>query len=267
MPSQPDTPSKNNDSAVNKNSKNEGKDKLGKSVLAKGAAGKTKRLSLNRSLILNTALNLANQQGLDQLSTRKLAQQLGASPMAIYRHVANKADLLDGMLECVVLQAKLAAPERTEDWQDWTINTLCRMRQVLINNPGVIPLLGSTSVFGTSALNAMELVLSVLRQAGFDSHNAAQCFMSMINQMVGHVAKELNAKQTLNNTPATSDEQWQLKLGQAITCLPSQQFPNVVAMARELASNFSEQGYREAIEKILQSYAPESGLKPQYIKT
>jgi hypothetical protein len=130
------------------------------------------------------------------------------------------------------------------------------MRQVLVNNPGVIPLVGSTSVFGAGALNAMELVLNVLRQAGFTPHNAAQCFMSMINQMVGHVAKELNAKQTLNNTQAVSDEQWQQKLGQAIAGLPSEQLPNVVAMAQELASNFSEQGYQEAIEKILQSYAP-----------
>jgi AcrR family transcriptional regulator len=251
MPNQPYPSSTNDDSALNTSSTEELKNAPGKS-----ASGKTKRPSLNRSLILNTALQLANQEGLEQLSTRKLAQQLGASPMAIYRHVANKADLLDGMLECVVLQAKLEAPEKTEDWQEWTINTLCRMRQVLVNNPGVIPLLGSTSVFGASALNAMELVLNVLRQAGFTAHNAAQCFMSMINQMVGHVAKELNAKQTLNNTQAVSDEQWQQKLGQAIAGLPSEQLPNVVAMAQELASNFSEQGYQEAIEKILQSYAP-----------
>ena len=77
---------------------------------------KTRRKPLSRERILETALALADEQGIDALSMRKLGQQLGYEAMSLYNHVANKDDLLDGMVDLVL--AEMEAPARREGSPD-----------------------------------------------------------------------------------------------------------------------------------------------------
>ena len=74
-----------------------------------------RRASLSKERVLQAAVALADQGGLGSLSMRKLAEELGVVPMAIYKHVANKDELLDGMIDVVV--AEIDPPDRETDWK------------------------------------------------------------------------------------------------------------------------------------------------------
>src|ERR1700760_3849016 len=73
------------------------------------------RARLTRPLVLETAVALADQDGLDGFSMRRLAQELGVVPMALYKHVANRDELLDGMVDVVF--AEIESPSIDEDWR------------------------------------------------------------------------------------------------------------------------------------------------------
>src|SRR3982750_4794142 len=75
----------------------------------------TRRIPLNRERVLRAAVELADEVGIDALSMRRLAQDLGVVPMALYKHVANKEELLDGMVDTIV--GEIDPPIRDADWK------------------------------------------------------------------------------------------------------------------------------------------------------
>ena len=74
-----------------------------------------RRVPLSRELVLQTAIRLADQGGLESLSMRKLGQELGVEAMALYYHVANKDEVLDGIVDLV--WAEIDPPHAGEDWR------------------------------------------------------------------------------------------------------------------------------------------------------
>src|SRR3954471_21534249 len=78
------------------------------------AAAPQPRLPLNRDRILQRALALADESGIESLTMRKLGQELGFEAMSLYNHVANKDDLVDGMLDLVLAETEL--PQETGEW-------------------------------------------------------------------------------------------------------------------------------------------------------
>src|SRR6476619_6523608 len=75
-----------------------------------------RRAPFNRDRVLRTAVALADDAGIDALNMRNLAQELGVVPMALYKHVANKEELLDGMVEVIV--SEIDPPVRNAGWKD-----------------------------------------------------------------------------------------------------------------------------------------------------
>ena len=83
-------------------------------MTARAEASTTRREPLNRERVLRAAVDLADREGIEALSMRRLGQELGVEAMSLYNHVANKEDLLDGMVDAIVAEI-----ERTDDrW--WT---------------------------------------------------------------------------------------------------------------------------------------------------
>jgi AcrR family transcriptional regulator len=88
---------------------------------------------LNRDRVLRGAVALADQAGIDAVSMRKLAQQLGVVPMALYKHVANKDELLDGMIDAVI--AEIDPPQPGLGWQEAVRTRILSARTVLLRHP------------------------------------------------------------------------------------------------------------------------------------
>ena len=127
-----------------------------------------RREPLNRERILDAALELADADGLDGLSMRKLAKELGVEAMSLYNHVSNKADILDGLAERVFGQ--IERPDPALPWQERVRSLAMTMFRAFRRHP-VVPLAlvtDQSNPTSTRALEPLDCVLGALYDAGFD---------------------------------------------------------------------------------------------------
>jgi AcrR family transcriptional regulator len=127
------------------------------------------RTPLSRDRILGTAVALADEGGLDALSMRKIAQALGVVPMALYKHVANKNELLDGMIDVVV--GEIDPPAGDTDWKTAIRLRVLSARRMLLRHPwapGVIESRMKARATPTPAvMEYLDSMIGILRAGGF----------------------------------------------------------------------------------------------------
>jgi AcrR family transcriptional regulator len=120
---------------------------------------------LSRTRILEAALELADGDGIDALSMRRLAQQLGVDPMSLYNHVQDKDDLLDGIVDIVIGEI-----EPSTDGADWMASlreTILRARWTLLRHPWAPRVIESRRDASPSSLRYYDAILGILRRGGF----------------------------------------------------------------------------------------------------
>ncbi len=120
---------------------------------------------LSKQRVVVEAVRLADREGVDGLSMRRLAGALGAGAMSLYHYVASKDELLDAMIDIVFEQIELP-PEET-DWQSAMRQRAVSARQVLARHPWAIGLMESRTSPGPASLRHREAVTACLRRAGF----------------------------------------------------------------------------------------------------
>jgi len=142
-------------------------------TVADQAPDESERARLTRAAVVDRALALADASGLESLTIRKLATELGVTPMALYWHFRGKDELLEGLAERVWSEIDIAAVDRTAPWADQLRGLLVSLLTVLRAHPAAAQLLASSEKNNESALNATELTLDILRTAGFSPLDAS----------------------------------------------------------------------------------------------
>ena len=127
------------------------------------------RTPLSKERVLGTAIALADESGADALSMRKIAQVLGVVPMALYKHVANKSELLDGMIDLVV--GEIDPPAADADWKTVVRLRVLSARRMLLRHPwaaGVIEARMKERAAPTPAvLEYLDSMIGIFRAGGF----------------------------------------------------------------------------------------------------
>ena len=126
-----------------------------------------RRLPLSRERILEAALEIADEGGIESLSMRKLGQALGFEAMSLYNHVANKNDLLDGILDLVL--AETEEPSPTDDWAVAIRRSALSVHRALRRHTWAATLLMSPNHTRPARLRYMDSLLGRLRAAGFSA--------------------------------------------------------------------------------------------------
>jgi len=127
----------------------------------------TTRLPLSRDRILQAALELVDESGLDALTMRKLGQALGFEAMSLYNHVANKDDVIDGMLDLVLAESE--APARAGDWASAIRASAISVHDALHRHPWAVNVLFSPDRVRPARLRYMESLLATLREGGLSA--------------------------------------------------------------------------------------------------
>lgn len=122
-------------------------------------------VGLSKQRVVAEAVGLADHEGVDGLSMRRLAGALGAGAMSLYHYVANKEELLDAMIDVVFEEIEL--PPHEADWQSAMRQRAVSTRDVLRRHPWAIGLMGSRTSPGPANLRHHEAVTACLRRAGF----------------------------------------------------------------------------------------------------
>ena len=124
------------------------------------------RIPLWRGRVLSAAMARADEGGLETLTMRELAGVLGVAPMSLYRHVAGKDDLIDGIVDLVFAEIEL--PAIGTDWKTALRRRALSIRKALSRHPWAISLMESRANPGPANLRHHDAVIGCLRAAGFD---------------------------------------------------------------------------------------------------
>ena len=124
-----------------------------------------RRVRLNRDRVLQAAVSLADEVGIEALSMRRLAQELDVVPMALYKHVANKEELLDGMVEVIIGEIDPPAPDA--DWKSAVRRRVLSARRALQRHPWARQAIESRTNKTPTVLDYMETLIGMFRAGGF----------------------------------------------------------------------------------------------------
>lgn len=124
-----------------------------------------RRIPLNRERVLTAAVVLADEAGLESLSMRRLAQELGVVPMALYKHIANKEELLDGMVD--VLVGEIDPPDPDAGWKNAVRLRVLSARRSLLRHPWARQVLESRTTRTPAVLGYMDSFIGMFLAGGF----------------------------------------------------------------------------------------------------
>jgi AcrR family transcriptional regulator len=148
------------------------------------------RKPLSRKRVLRAAMAHADRHGLDELSMRKLAEVLGVAPMALYRHIANKDDLIDAMIDVVFTE--IEPPARDAEWRTAMRQRAISVRGALERHRWAIGLMESRLHPGPANLRHHDAVLGNLRAAGFTVEEAAHAYSLLDSYVYGFALTKMN---------------------------------------------------------------------------
>lgn len=148
------------------------------------------RAPLNRQRALSTAVALADAEGIGSFTMRRLAQELGIEAMSLYHHVANKDDILDGMVDMVFSEIEL--PSDGTDWKTAMRQRARSARAALTLHPWAMNIMESRSSPGPATLRHHDAVIGSCRKAGFSVEMAAHAFSLIDSYIYGFVLQEVN---------------------------------------------------------------------------
>ena len=134
-------------------------------ISAVGTTGPERRPQLTRQRVMTVAIELADRDGIDSISMRKLAQELGVEAMSLYTHVRNKDDLLDGMVDAVIGQIPISADGA--GWKASLRQMALAARSVILRHPWAARTIETRSAPGPAALRYINAVLGIFREGGF----------------------------------------------------------------------------------------------------
>ncbi len=150
------------------------------------------RERLSRERIVAGALAIMDREGLDAVSMRRVAHELGVEAMSLYNHIGDKDDLLDGI--CDMVMSEFQFPEPSQDWEEMVRAGARAWRDLLRSHPATIRLFAERKrpTSNARALRPMEFALGVLRQTGLNDDDTVQAFQAFGGYIQGSVMMEMN---------------------------------------------------------------------------
>jgi AcrR family transcriptional regulator len=148
------------------------------------------QIPLSRERILTVAILLADKGGIKSLSMRRIAQELGVQAMSLYNHVANKDDLLDGIVDIVI--GEIEVPDLGVDWQTAMRRRAKSAHAVLLRHPwATMPIVSRINV-GPAMLRYIDATLGCLCEAGFSFEEVDRAWNAIDSHIYGFTLQELN---------------------------------------------------------------------------
>lgn len=190
--------------------------------MTRGKAGK--RAPLSRERALSVAMALADAEGLEAVTMRRLAQALGVEAMSLYHHVPHKTDILDGMVDLVFGEIEL--PSESTDWRTAMRARSQSMRAVFNRHPWAIGLMRAAP--GLATLRHHDAVLGCLRRGGFSVVQTAHAISLIDSYIYGFALQERNLPFDVKDSTDT-----QQVAASIFEQLPPGAFPHLVELTVE----------------------------------
>jgi AcrR family transcriptional regulator len=156
----------------------------------KAKGGSKSRVSLSKQRVLQEAIKYADKHGIESLSMRKLGQLLGVEAMSLYNHVANKDEILDGIVD--VVASEFGVPSVGGDWKTAMRQRAISAHQVLMRHPWATMLIVSRANTGPVILHYVDATIGCLVEAGFSYEMADHAWNAIDSYIYGFTLMKLN---------------------------------------------------------------------------
>ena len=198
------------------------------------------RTRLTKTAVVDQALKLADADGAEALTIRRLADQLGVTPMAIYWHFKNKEQLLSAVADHVMRQVRPDV-EPTAPWDRQLRVMVEALLRVMRQHPSAPALLMAANKSGVEALNrATEAALELLSQAGFSLAEGFQIAALLLHDVIGLVEREPGR---IPGMPPEQAAECHRQAWLALEALPADRYPLLVRLAAAMPDTPDVEGY------------------------
>jgi AcrR family transcriptional regulator len=212
-----------------------------------------RRRPLSQELIVDTAMGILDSEGLDALSMRRVAQELRTGPASLYAHVANKDELLELMIDRVVGEMEVPAPEPGR-WQEQIIESALAAQHVWTRHPGIARAALANIPVGPNSLRYAEGLLAILRGAGVPDQPAGW-FLDRLSLYVLADAFEESLHRERGRQSEEDAHEYFAQIRAYYESLPPERFPNISAMVGPLMSGDGEERLRFGVELMVRGLA------------
>ena len=200
-----------------------------------------RRAPLSRERVLRAAVALADQNGIESLTMRRLGQELGVEAMSLYKHVANKDDILDGIVDLVL--GDIDVPATGTPWKTAMRARAISAHQVLLAHPWAAMLVMSRFNIGPGMTRYLDATLGRLREGGFSIEGALDAWHTLDSHIYGFTLQELNLPFEVEETRNVSAA----VLGQ----LSADTYPHVVEVITQIMQTGREENFEFGLDLIL----------------
>jgi AcrR family transcriptional regulator len=192
-------------------------------------------IRLTRERIIRTAIELIEKDGVEALSMRGLANELGVAVMSLYNHVPGKAALLDGVAEQIMDRLELV-DDPAAAWQERARALVRAFRKVAHDNPRSVTTVLTRKIDTTAGLRVVERALAVAGAAGFDGATSVRIMRALLAYAIGAQMREAGAAK-MGRHPAG--------------CVDPAEFPRVAALAAELIEHDAETDFEFGLDLLI----------------
>jgi AcrR family transcriptional regulator len=214
-------------------------------------------MRLTRYRIISAAVELIEREGVEAVTMRRIADELGSGVMSLYNHVPSKDAVLDGVADRV-LSAIDATTHPGASWEDEVRAQARAFRQVARTYPRSTMVVISRPINSAAALRPMEQALATLRDAGFSNEDAVRVVRAFVAYVAGSLLREvgvapgLEPQRPLNQDPA-------VRSADRPTHLNPADFPQVMSMSAELLQRDHDADFEFGLDLLVRAVA---GVRP-----
>ncbi|GAA2411808.1 hypothetical protein GCM10010191_21500 [Actinomadura vinacea] len=176
------------------------------------------RLPLTRKAVLDTALKIVDEAGLDALTIRAIARELGVYPNAVHWHVGSRTNLVGAVASRLFDEITLPDP-RKHTWDEWLEVVARQWRDAMHQHPNIAMVAGTHLVTTTGAMPIVERILSVLLDAGFEDESLVDAYNAFVGFVLGWLTVELSRE------PENADRGWKDEFEEDLDQLDPNTFP------------------------------------------
>jgi TetR/AcrR family tetracycline transcriptional repressor len=191
---------------------------------------------------LKAALRIAERDGVEHLTMRRLSEQLGVMPNAIYSYYPDKEALLDAVLDSLLGEIAMPDPGAV-DWRDGLAELMDSSRRLLLAHPPLVSMFLSRATLGPNASRLGEITFRLLRNGGLEGERAVEAFRALLIYSLGFAA--------IQAPRAEPDADRADRAREVFGSLPDDEFPEMRRVAKELATRPSDRNFRTGLRWLL----------------
>jgi TetR/AcrR family tetracycline transcriptional repressor len=201
------------------------------------------RAGLSREAVLGAARRIADDEGVDRLTMRRLATALGVVPNAVYTYYPDKEALLDALLDDLLAGVEIGDPD-DGDWRDSLVRLMDGSRRLLLAHPRLVPVFLARPGLGPNAARLGELTFRLLRRGGVEGDRAVEAFRVLLTYSLGFAAFQAPRLRADDGARAETAEA-------AFAGLPREQFPEMRGLASQLAGPTTDRHFHTGLRWLL----------------